>query len=90
MKFSKAQQDYLKHCGEHFELLTGGRQHSKTKQVIEDMQQEIERLNNIIDELEKWLQENIKISKAHDNQLGVNVCNTFLDKLKELKNLPTK
>ena len=43
------------------------------------------RLKNIIDELEKWLEENIKISKAHDNNLGVNVASIFLDKLQELK-----
>ena len=43
------------------------------------------RLKNIIDELEKWLEENIKISKAHDNNLGVNVASIFLDKLKALK-----
>lgn len=46
---------------------------------------EIERLNGIINELEKWLQENIKISKAHGNQTAVNIFNVFLDKLKELK-----
>ena len=46
---------------------------------------EIERLNGIIDELEKWLQENIRISKAHGNQTAVNIFNAFLDKLKELK-----
>ena len=52
---------------------------------IERLTKLLEEKTNIIEELEKWLQENIKISKAHDNQLGVNVCNTFLDKLKELK-----
>ena len=50
-----------------------------------EQQKEIERLNNIIDEFEKWLQENIKISKAHGNQTAVNIFNMFLDKLKELK-----
>ena len=40
---------------------------------------------NALNELEKWLEENIKISKAHDNNLGVNVASIFLDKLKELK-----
>ena len=53
MKYTKEQQDYIKHCVEHFEVLTGGRGHSKTKELIEDMQKEITRLNNIIDEL-KW------------------------------------
>lgn len=39
----------------------------------------------IINELEKWLEEQIKICQAHDNEFGVNVCNTFKDKLQELK-----
>lgn len=83
MKFTKEQQDFIKQCGEHFEILTGGRKHSKTKQVIEDMQQEIDRLNNIINELEKYIEK------------GINNCKMFptaemayqliLDKLKELK-----
>ena len=51
----------------------------------DELQQRIERLNNIINELEKWLEEQIKISQAHDNELGVNVCNTFKNKLNELK-----
>ena len=43
------------------------------------------KLHNIINELERWLEEQIKICQAHDNQLGVNVCNTLKYKLKELK-----
>ena len=54
-------------------------------EAIKVVLQEIDKLNNIINELEKWLEENIKISKAHDNNLGVNVASIFLDKLKELK-----
>lgn len=46
MKFTKKQQDFIKQCGEHFEVLTGGRGHSKTKEVIEDMQKEIVRLKS--------------------------------------------
>lgn len=46
---------------------------------------ENERLHFIINELEKWLEEQIKICQAHDNQLGVNVCNTFKGKLNQLK-----
>ena len=55
MKFTKEQQDYIKNCLEHYEFLTGGREKSKTKEIIEDMQQEIERLNNIIKEFDEWL-----------------------------------
>ena len=44
IKFTKEQIDYIKHCGEHFEVLTGGRGHSKTKQIIEQLQQENQQL----------------------------------------------
>ena len=44
IKFTKEQIDYIKHCGEHFEVLTGGRGHSKTKQIIEQLQQENKQL----------------------------------------------
>ena len=57
----------------------------KLKNEVVYSKVEIDRLNNIITELEKWLEENIKISKAHDNNLGVNVASIFLDKLKALK-----
>lgn len=53
--------------------------------TIKEKDKEIERLNNIMNEFEKWLQENIKISKAHGNQTAVNIFNVLLDKLKELK-----
>ncbi len=63
--------------------------HDRAIEVIlkENWQQkeEIERLNNIINNFEKWLEEQIKICQAHDNEFGVNVCNTFKDKLKGLK-----
>ena len=44
IKFTKEQIDYAKHCLEHFEVLTGGRGHSKTKQIIEQLQQENQQL----------------------------------------------
>lgn len=52
---------------------------------VEQLEQENERLHNIIKEVEKWLEEQIKICQAHDNELGLNVCNTFKNKLNELK-----
>ena len=55
------------------------------KMMVKVAQQELKKKDNLINELEKWLEENIKISKAHDNNLGVNVASIFLDKLKELK-----
>ena len=60
-------------------------QEYKTIETIEKQDKEIERLNNIINNFEKWLEEQIKICQAHDNEFGVNVCNTFKDKLKRLK-----
>ena len=85
MKFTKEQQDFLKHCGEHFEVLTGGRGHSKTKEVIEDLQQELERYKNIIDKMEYWLL-NEAILEFYNNKLPIElVIEKGLNKLKELK-----
>ena len=65
-----------------------------------EMQQEIDRLNNIINELEKWLlEENKKKQKWYNEQLSTNdkryyeetyltsltMINVFFDKLQELK-----
>ena len=53
MNFTKEQIDFVKHCGEHFEVLTGGRGHSKTKQIIEQLQQENARLKDKLNEIKK-------------------------------------
>ena len=72
-------------------FLTDWVKEATTNEIVEKLIEhdergkEIERLNNIINELQKWLEEQIKISQAHDNKLGVNVCNTFKNKLNELK-----
>lgn len=60
MDFTKEQIDFVKHCGEHFEVLTGGRGHSKTKQIIEELQQENARLkeeNQALLTLVNWFEE---------------------------------
>jgi hypothetical protein len=56
------------------------------KQLVEDY----DRLNNIINELEKWLKQNIKESQEYDKKhrcewQGYNFYIELLDKLKELK-----
>ena len=53
MNFTKEQIDFVKHCEEHFEVLTGGRWHSKTKQIIEELQQENARLKDKLTEIKK-------------------------------------
>ena len=53
--------------------------------IFKILLEELKNKDNIIDELEKWLEENKKISQAHENVLGVNISNLVLDKLKELK-----
>ena len=61
---------------------------STNKVLLEELtkdKEELKNKDNIIDELEKWLEENKKISQAHENVLGVNISNLVLDKLKELK-----
>lgn len=58
------------------------------KPSYEELLQEIDRLNNIINELEEWLEYKINIfSNAIDNE-NLTILGTFkatLDKLKELK-----
>ena len=46
---------------------------------IEQYKQEIERLNNIINELERWLRKNLPIEEKNDLQICLN-------KLEQLKN----
>ena len=72
---------------EEIKWLTGGRQQGKTYQLIKDQQQEILRLNNIIDELEKDIQKrNKKLNTSDDYErfARLEVIDT-IDKLKELK-----
>jgi len=52
--------------------------------TIEKYQKEIDRLNNIINELEKWLKEDLK-QVYRDAGYRNNIINEVLDKLKELK-----
>ncbi|MBQ7798730.1 MAG: hypothetical protein IJ371_06375 [Clostridia bacterium] len=57
MNFTKEQIDFVKHCGEHFEVLTGGRGHSKTNQIIERLQQENARLKDKINESIEYIRD---------------------------------
>ena len=49
-------------------------------------QQQIDQLTNNWNELEEWLEENKKICKENDNNIGVNFINIVLEKMKEIKN----
>lgn len=52
---------------------------------IEVYEKEIVRLNNIINELEKWLKEYKIQCKKYDSNSTIVIINGILDKLKELK-----
>lgn len=78
MKFTNEQIDYIKHCGEHVELLMGGRGHSKTKQIIEQLQTEKEQLNSLVNScqqeirsLKSTLAEIIEYIKSQSPDAGV-------------------
>ena len=65
---------------------------NRVVEIIKEKDKEIERLNNIINELEKELREDYKIwmCKARENgrsvQFGIDVCKThFYNRLQELK-----
>ena len=51
----------------------------KILNIMKEQQQEIERLNNIINELECWLRKNLSIEEKNDLQICLN-------KLEQLKN----
>ena len=52
---------------------------------IEEVKREITRLNNIINELEKWLEEKQTITGINHQGFSWGVAGDCLDKLKELK-----
>lgn len=62
MNFTKEQIDYIKKAVDHVDFLTGGSRNSKTKQIIEELQQEnarlkdkIEKATNFVDKyMEEW------------------------------------
>lgn len=66
MKFTQEQIDFVKHCGEHFEVLTGGRGHSKTKQIIEQLALENQELKDRIDKALDKIQLLIDIGFDYD------------------------
>ena len=54
-------------------------EYQKLKDKVIEQQEEIERLNNIINELECWLRKNLPIEEKNDLQICLN-------KLEQLKN----
>ena len=59
--------------------------YEEMKRLYERLEKENKKYKEVIDKLEKWLEENKKISQAHENVLGVNISNLVLNKLKDLK-----
>ncbi len=57
MKFTKEQQDFIKNASQHVYVLTGGRGHSKTKELIENLQQELDQYKNNWKELKRLIKE---------------------------------
>lgn len=54
-------------------------------EALEKANKEIERLNNIINELEKWLEEKQILYGINQQRFSWGVCGEALDKLQELK-----
>ena len=61
MNFTKEQIDYVKKALDHIDFLTGSSRNSKTKQIIEELQQENARLK---DKIEKTIEH---IKELDDN-----------------------
>lgn len=84
MKYTKQQQEEVKHFLEFLDTRTGIKNlEFSNADVITDMQEEIERLNNIINELEKELKNRIK--NVPDTMVEVYEDESILNKLQELK-----
>ena len=69
---------------DHVDFLTGGSRNSKTKQIIEELQQENARLKDKIENLEEWLE---AMASMYENEYkDVNASEHYkcmLHKLKE-------
>jgi hypothetical protein len=69
VKFTNEQIDCVKHCVEHFELLIGGRRHSKTIQIIEQLQTENQQLKSTLEEIREYIRDccnmDVKIVNLH-------------------------
>lgn len=65
-------------------ILNATRLYLDLQQKVEQQEKEIERLNNIINELERWLKEDLK-NNYRDAGYRHNLIIEVLDKLKELK-----
>ena len=57
----------------------------KCNSILEEKDEEIERLNNIIDELEECLKYWLKLSEENKNMSNYTIYSNVLDILKELK-----
>lgn len=59
MNFTKEQIDYVKKALDHIDFLTGSSRNSKTKQIIEELQQENARLKDKLNKINDLLNEPI-------------------------------
>ncbi len=69
MKFTKEQQDFIKNASQHVYVLTGGRGHSKTKELIENLQQELDQYKNNWEELKEYIKKFPGISYASSEKV---------------------
>lgn len=81
MNFTKEQIDYIKKAVDHVDFLTGGSRNSKTKQIIEELQQENARLKDKIEKVIDYANsdefEQLFESCANFNEANCNI-NHFL------------
>lgn len=79
----------------YYEETTDGYRSLTYKEVVEDLQQEIKKLNNIINEFDKWLKEKKELMERFElykrKETGafwystMGDIETFIEKIKELK-----
>lgn len=86
----KPEEDFCK-SGGYIKNICRDCQNKKQKKIYQDskktkqLEQEIERLNNIINELEDWLETTISIQKQNGSEMLPIICSVILNKIKKLK-----
>lgn len=79
MNFTKEQIDYIKKAVDHVDFLTGGSRNNKTKQIIEELQQENARLKEIENKL-NFIKNRAKqgMSQENINKCAIELVNNYL------------
>lgn len=83
--YNKEQIDYIKNASEHVNFLFGGRGHSKTYTIINQLQQDNNKLETNWKELKKFIEEEIEHNVDGVKSFSGYQCKIILDKMQEIE-----